>query len=194
MRSQSMLIGAGSKNPDKRVSCYAMAGSSLKGCCGLIASRKKLSLLIYALFPAFPGHVSQYLFFIPRPRFDGVRRSACRAICHPEPCQDNNRIIQNSSGEGEGSALLLSRSMQYCDPPDLRSRFLGLTINFGEPTGRNKEARLRNGMPLSWRFSYARQVSGHEFTRAEKIPSRICLLSEAPPCTTMPNQGVLKKI
>jgi hypothetical protein len=72
MRSQSMLIGAGSKNPDKGSLAVLLQGVLLKGCCGLTASRKKLSLLIYALFPAFPGHVFQYLFFVPTSRIECI--------------------------------------------------------------------------------------------------------------------------
>jgi hypothetical protein len=53
MRSQSMLIGAGSKNPDKGSLAVLLQGVLLKGCCGLTASRKKLSLLIYAYMHSF---------------------------------------------------------------------------------------------------------------------------------------------
>jgi hypothetical protein len=68
-------------------------------------------------------------------------------------------------GAGEGSAPLLSRVI-------LRVRGdRGADSSVSPQTERTNDAaipaRPRNGMSLFWRFPYATQVSGQEFTPAE---------------------------
>jgi hypothetical protein len=192
MRSQSMLIGAGSKIPTKRpLPCYCREFS--QGLLRLNRIPQKTLPTYICTLSRLSGTCFSIFIFSPSPHpIESANRHIERHAI-PSLARITTASFKTPGGEGEGSALLLSISMQYCDPPDLRSRFLGLTINFAEPTGRNK-AWLRNGMPLSWRFSYARLVSGHEFTRAEKIPSPICLLSEAPreSCTEMAHGRVVE--
>jgi hypothetical protein len=59
----------------QRVPCRAIAGSSPQGLLRLNRIPQKTLptyICIYALFPAFPGHVFQYLFFVPTSRIECI--------------------------------------------------------------------------------------------------------------------------